>query len=70
MLSEEKLRCAFKIFDRNRSGTITRDEIKENLGLKNDSSDGNIIDSIFSQANFNGDENISFREFQEFMKSL
>lgn len=62
MLSDVKLQSAFKLFDRNRSGTITKDEIKENLGLTGKEEE-QMIDKIFAEANFNGDEVITFDEF-------
>jgi calcium-dependent protein kinase len=32
LLSQEKLKAAFKMFDKDGSGTISKDEIKEALG--------------------------------------
>lgn len=69
IFTDVKIQCAFNIFDRNRSGTITIDEIKENMGLKNHPDEA-IINEIFQQANMDHDNEISYDEFSKFMKNL
>jgi calcium-dependent protein kinase len=69
LLSDIKLQSAFKIFDRNRSGTITKDEIKANLGVTGKEEEAS-IDAIFAQANMDGDEVITYDEFYSFMRKL
>ena len=66
IVSEEKLRKAFKLFDKNGDGMISAVEIKEILGR------GNIIDpellnSIIKEVDLNGDGEISFQEFKRMM---
>lgn len=42
LISEEKLKVAFEFFDKDKSGSISIDEIKEVLGVKKQLVDENI----------------------------
>lgn len=53
-ISEEKLVSAFKIFDKDNSGTISPDEIREVLGGAAALSD-EVVSSIIKQVDENGD---------------
>jgi calcium-dependent protein kinase len=69
LLTNEKLEAAFKMFDKDGSGLITGDEIKEVMcaqgGLAEDA-----VKEIIKQVDDNGDGEISFEEFVQMMKSL
>lgn len=68
-LSEEKLIAAFKIFDKDDSGTISPDEIREVLGSAQGLSDA-AVNEIIRQVDENGDGQIQFEEFCHLMKQL
>uniref|UniRef100_A0A7S3K8N7 Calcium-dependent protein kinase n=1 Tax=Euplotes crassus TaxID=5936 RepID=A0A7S3K8N7_EUPCR len=63
LMSKQHLKQAFKMFDKDNSGTISKEEIKEALGnLEED-----IVDVIVSEVDDNGDGEISFEEFERMM---
>ncbi len=68
-ISEEKLISAFKIFDKDNSGTISPDEIREVLGGAAALSD-EVVSGIIKQVDENGDGQIQFEEFCHLMRSL
>lgn len=71
LTSNEKLMAAFKMFDKDGSGTITGDEIKEVLTFGGASTmSASAIDVILKQVDENGDGEISFEEFVAMMKNL
>lgn len=57
------------MFDKDNSGTISPDEIKEVLGFNSDVSSEQ-IDSIIKEVDINGDGEIQFDEFCQMMKKL
>ena len=67
MLSKNRLLTIFKIFDKDGSGTISVQELKENFGSK-------ITDEawkeMIAEVNKNGEEEISYKEFSEMMIKL
>jgi calcium-dependent protein kinase len=65
-ISLEKLEIAFNMFDTDRSGTITVDEIREALGNGN-SDDDNLWSQIVKEADKNGDGVIDLTEFIHLM---
>jgi calcium-dependent protein kinase len=69
LTTNDKLQAAFKMFDRDGSGVISADEIKEVLGF-NGNLDKNAIDLIIKQVDENGDGEISFEEFVNMMKTV
>lgn len=71
LTTNEKLQAAFKMFDKDGSGIISPDEIKEVLsfGGTNTMSKAQ-VDSIVKQVDENGDGEISFEEFVEMMKKM
>ena len=68
LTSHDKLKAAFRMFDRDNSGMITPNEIRDVLA-----GDSNVpqsvIDAIIKQVDANGDGEISLEEFIELMKS-
>ena len=68
LTSQDKLQAAFRMFDKDGSGTITAEEIREVLqfgGTETLSQDA--LDHIIRQVDENGDGEISFQEFVEMM---
>lgn len=68
--TDNKLQAAFKLFDKDDSGTITPAEIKEVLGFGTNDLSGQAIDDILKQVDENGDGEISFEEFAAMMKKI
>ena len=60
-LSTEEIMEAFRIFDRDDSGYITADDLREALQTE----EGDYIDMLIKEADENGDGQISFREFRD-----
>lgn len=69
LFSEKKLKAAFKMFDTDDSGYISRDEVKESF-LKITKISEEEIEEIVSQVDENGDGEISFEEFKEIMTKI
>jgi calcium-dependent protein kinase len=69
LLSNEKLETAFNLFDKDGSGTISADEIKEVLGVGKNI-DEKIWNDIVMEVDGNGDGEISFTEFKIMMQKL
>lgn len=69
LTSNDKLQAAFKMFDKDGSGIISGDEIREVLafGGTNQMSKES-IDAIIKQVDENGDGEISYEEFVDMMK--
>jgi len=67
LITNEKLKAAFNLFDKDGSGTISPDEIRRALGL--DSTDKHLNDLI-AEVDENGDGEIQFDEFCHMMKRL
>lgn len=69
LTTKDKLQAAFKMFDKDGSGVISADEIKEVLGFGGNL-DKEAIEMIMKQVDENGDGQISFEEFECMMKSV
>merc|ERR1712127_132425 len=71
LTTNDKLQAAFKMFDKDGSGIISADEIKEVLCFGGSNSISNqAVDIIIKQVDENGDGEISFEEFVTMMKKL
>lgn len=71
LTSNERLQAAFKMFDKDNSGIISADEIKEVLSFGGTQTiDTAALDQIIKQVDENGDGEISFPEFVQMMKSI
>jgi calcium-dependent protein kinase len=66
LLSNEKLEAAFNLFDKDNSGSISANEIKEVLGVGKNI-DEKIWNDIVLEVDNNGDGEISFTEFKTMM---
>mmetsp|Transcript_30594 Transcript_30594/g.22679 ORF Transcript_30594/g.22679 Transcript_30594/m.22679 type:complete len:118 (-) Transcript_30594:47-400(-) len=69
LLSEEKLTAAFKLFDKDGSGSISANEVKEVLGVGKNI-DEKVWNDIILEVDGNGDGEISFEEFKQMMERL
>lgn len=67
--SNEFLQAAFKLFDKDGSGSISADEIKAVLGF-GQNVDEAAMGTIMKQVDANGDGDISFDEFVQMMKNV
>jgi len=67
LITNEKLKAAFRLFDKDNSGTISPEEIRKALGI--DSSDKHLNDLI-AEVDENGDGEIQFDEFCNMMRKL
>jgi calcium-dependent protein kinase len=66
-MNEEKLKEAFNLFDSDKSGKISRDEIEKVLKLSGNSKE---VSNIMAKHDTNKDGEIDFKEFLEMMKEL
>ena len=66
ILSNNKLQTAFRMFDKDGGGSISKEEIKTILSF-GQTLEPEMIDQIMLQVDANGDGEISFEEFQEMM---
>ena len=70
LVSEKNLKLAFENFDKDHSGFLSPDEIKEIFGLtNNDENTNKILNEIFEDVDINGDGMISYDEFKAMMKN-
>jgi len=71
LTSNDKLQAAFKMFDKDGSGIISADEIKEVLQFGGSNTlSAQAVDAIIKQVDENGDGQISFEEFVAMMKKI
>lgn len=70
LLSDEKMRAAFSLFDKDGGGTISPGEIKEVLGIGGKKFDEKIWNDIVLEVDADGDEEISYDEFKTMMEKL
>jgi calcium-dependent protein kinase len=63
------LQFAFKLFDKDNSGEITIDELR-NVFCNGHSVSAKVLDEMFNKIDKDGSKSISFLEFQEVMKKI
>ena len=68
LFSVENLRAAFKLFDKDNSGTITADEIKEVIGSQ--LAEEQVWADLLRQADSDGNGEIDIEEFINLMKDV
>ena len=68
-LNEKNLSIAFKLFDKDNSGTIDADEVSKVLG-KNLAAEESIWEDVIREIDINGDGKIDFYEFCKMIKTL
>ena len=71
MLTENNLNLAFSHFDKDNSGKLSSNEIKNLLGVvKNDEHGNKFVLDIIKEVDRNGDGEISLEEFKDLMKKI
>ena len=68
-LNEKNLGIAFKLFDKDNSGSIDADEVSKVLG-KNLAAEDSIWEDVIREIDINGDGMIDFYEFCKMIKTL
>lgn len=69
LLSDERINKCFKVFDKDRSGTITIDELK-NIFHSNNPIEENVWKELMDQIDLNGDGVIEIIEFKDILLKL
>ena len=69
LLTEEKLKAAFALFDMNGDGDIEAKELQEVMGENNDIED-NVWAKMIEEVDLDGNGVIDFEEFKDMMKKL
>ena len=69
LLQDDKLRQAFRFYDKDDSGSISIDEIKDVLGVGK-SIDDHVWDQVVKEVDRDGNGEVDFDEFKEMMVKL
>lgn len=69
LLSKENLEIAFNLFDKDKGGSISADEVKQMFGIGKHI-DENVWDDIVKEVDANGDGEVSFEEFKLMMEKI
>ena len=70
LLTDEKLKAAFSLFDMNGDGDIEAKELQEIIGENNDIEDNNVWAKMIAEVDLDGNGVIDFEEFKEMMEKL
>ena len=71
LTTNEKMQAAFKMFDKDGSGIISGDEIREVLSFGGTNAlSKEAVEAIIKQVDENGDGEISYEEFVDMMKTV
>ena len=68
-LKENNLKSAFTFFDKDGSGTISKDELKTCLQSEDFTLQEEIVDKLLKEADKNNDNQIDYNEFISMMKT-
>ena len=69
LLQDDKLRQAFRFYDKDDSGSISIDEIKDVLGVGKSITD-DVWDQVVKEVDRDGNGEVDFEEFKEMMVKL
>ena len=69
LFTDLNLKNAFDMFDKDKNGTISMEEIIEVLGVDKEF-DKNAIEELKKEVSYDGDKEIDFKHFKEFMLGL
>lgn len=61
--TEKEILNAFRLYDEDGSGTISRDELKNVIELIGESMDDSEMEELVREADINGDGAINYQEF-------
>lgn len=67
LLDENSLKQSFEFFDKDKSGSVTADELKEALGVGKNISEA-VWKEVIGEVDENGDGQIDFKEFKMMMQ--
>jgi len=73
LMTDKNLKVAFDFFDKENTGALSQNDIKEILGISDPDHpdiENNIISKIIKEIDTNGDGQISFEEFKELMNKV
>ena len=70
LLTEKNLKIAFDVFDKDKSGGISANELKLLLGESNVHTKEEVWKNMIKEIDLNGDGQISFEEFKKMMKNV
>ena len=70
ILTEKNLKLAFDVFDRDKSGGISQNELKYILGEDNVNAKDNLWQKMIQQIDLNQDGQISYEEFHKMMMDV
>ena len=70
LLTDEKLKAAFALFDMNGDGDIEAKELQEVMGENNDDIQGDVWAKMIAEVDSDGNGVIDFEEFKDMMKKL
>ena len=70
IINTKRLKQAFQYFDKDGSGKISLDELKEAMGSNGQDLDDGVWEDIMAEGDENGDGEIDFDEFKKMMKKL
>lgn len=69
LINEVNLRAAFELFDKDKGGTISTQEVAEILG-RNSCKDETVWEQIIKEVDQNGDGEIDFKEFKQMVSGF
>ena len=68
LLSKEKLELCFNLFDKDQSGSISADELRQLLGRSKTTDP--LVKNLIKEADASGDGEIDLKEFKDLMLKI